>query len=76
MKVLWSEKRCVYKKQIHHKDGFNFKLRYESSVHNIVFSSENVISSESEEKYAEIKHNLQVQTVKINMLEDFDAREK
>ncbi len=53
-----------------------FQLKYESSVHNIAFSSEKVISSESGEKYAEIKHNLQVQTAKINMLVDIDVRGK
>jgi len=39
-----------------------FHLKY-YSVHNIDFSSEKVVSSESEEKYAQIKHSLQVKTV-------------
>ncbi len=33
-----------------------FWLKYESFIHNIAFSSEKVISSESGEKYAQIKH--------------------
>ncbi len=36
--------------------------KYES-IHNIAFSSENVVSSESGEKYAQVKHQLQVKTV-------------
>ncbi len=32
-------------------------------IHNIAFSSEKVVSSESGEKYAQIKHRLQVKTV-------------
>ncbi len=35
----------------------------ESSINNIAFSSEYVILSESGEKYAQIKHRLQVKTV-------------
>ncbi len=31
------------------------RLKYESSIHNIAFSSEKVISSESGQKYAQIK---------------------
>ncbi len=33
-------------------------LKYKSSIHNTAFSCEKVISFESEEKYAEIKHCL------------------
>ncbi len=33
-----------------------FQLKYDSSVHNNVFSREKVVSSESGEKYAQIKH--------------------
>ncbi len=33
-----------------------FQLKYESFIHNIAFFSENAISSESREKYAQIKH--------------------
>ncbi len=33
------------------------------SNHNIAFSSEKAISSESGEKYAQIKHHLQVETI-------------
>ncbi len=36
-----------------------FWLKYKSSIHSIAFSSEKVISSESGEKYAQIKHHLQ-----------------
>ncbi len=39
------------------------KMFYESSIYNIVFSSEKVVSSESGEKYALIKHCLQMKTV-------------
>ncbi len=35
-----------------------------SSIHNIAFSSEKLILSESGEKYAQIKHSLQAKTVK------------
>ncbi len=56
--VLWSEKLCVFK----------FKpllmAKYEFSIYKNAFSSENVVSSESEEKYANIKHCLQAKTVK------------
>ncbi len=34
----------------------------ESSIHNIAFSSEKVILSESEEKYKQIKRHLEVKT--------------
>ncbi len=34
-------------------------LKQESSIHNIAFSSEKDVSSESGEKYAHIKHCLQ-----------------
>ncbi len=49
-----------------------FHLKHESSVHNILniivqcfvtFSNEKVVSSESGEKYAQIKLHLQVKTV-------------
>ncbi len=39
-----------------------FRLKYESSIHNIAFSSEKVVLSESGEKYAQIKHHLQNNT--------------
>ncbi len=48
-----------------------FWLKYESSIHNIAFSSEKVVLSESGEKYAQIKHHLQAKT---NMSVDFDMR--
>ncbi len=35
-----------------------FWLKYESSIHNIAFTIEKVIWSESEEKYALFKHSL------------------
>ncbi len=34
-----------------------FQLKYESSIENIVFFIEQVTLSESEEKYAQIKHH-------------------
>ncbi len=40
-----------------------FWLKYESFIHNIASSSEQVISSESGEKSAQIKHRLQANTV-------------
>ncbi len=43
--------------------------KYESSIHNIDFSREKVILSESGEKYAQIQHRLQVKTVQM-MWED------
>ncbi len=49
MNVLWSEKLHICNKQFHQEDVFNFKL---SSIHNIAFSSEKVVLSESGEKYA------------------------
>ncbi len=39
------------------------KLKYESSIQNIAFSSEKVVLSESGEEYGQIKHCLQVKTV-------------
>ncbi len=36
-----------------------FRLKYESSIHNIALSSEKVVWSESGEKYAQIKQLLQ-----------------
>ncbi len=57
MNVFWRENQHVCKKQIH-QDIFYFKyhlqLKYESSIENIVFLIEQVILSESEEKYAKI----------------------
>ncbi len=41
------------------------QLKYKSSIHNIAFSSENVTFSESGEKYAQIKHHLQVKITLI-----------
>ncbi len=38
-----------------------FQLKYDSSMHNIAFSSEKVISSKS---YAQIKHSLQAKSQK------------
>ncbi len=39
-----------------------FRLKYKSSIHNIASSSEEVILSESGEKYAQIKHHLHTKT--------------
>ncbi len=62
--ILWTEKLQVYNKQIHHWDIFNtIQLKYESSLHNIALPSEKIISSESGEKYEQIKHRLQAKTV-------------
>ncbi len=47
-----------------------FWLKYESSIHNIAFSSEKVIASESGAKYEQIKHRLQQK----NKFLAFDAR--
>ncbi len=41
----------------------NFLLKYESSIHNNAFSSENVMLSESGVKYAQIMYRLQLKTV-------------
>ncbi len=45
-------------------------------VYNFAFSSEKVVSSESGEKYAQIKHHLQSKTVlnTYSMLVDLDVR--
>ncbi len=54
-----------------------FWLKYECSHHNVDFSSKNVISYESGEKYAQIKHSFQVKTVQSSskqMLVGFDVR--
>ncbi len=54
-----------------------FQLKYESSIHNIAFSNIKVISSESGEKYAHIKHHLQAKNIFLsvtNMSVDFDVR--
>ncbi len=55
--VLLREKLCVCREKIHHEDVFNFKLLIPakissillSSIHNVAFSSEKVILSESGE---------------------------
>ncbi len=54
--ILWSEKLCVRKKQIHYQGVFQFKSPKESSIHNITFSSEKFTSSESGGKYAQMTH--------------------
>ncbi len=38
----------------------------ESSIHNIIFFSEEVVLSESGEKYAQIKHCLQAKTIQTS----------
>ncbi len=59
--IMRSENLHVCDKQIHHSDHLTsnrfFQLKYESSIHNIAFSSEKVISSESVEKMSEWKWN-------------------
>ncbi len=40
-----------------------FLTSNKSSIHNIAFSSEKAISSESWEKYTQIKHCLELKTV-------------
>ncbi len=54
---------------------FCFQLKYELSIHNIAFSSKSVISSETGEKNAQIKHHLQAKTVQnpSNKYGGFDA---
>ncbi len=46
-------------------------LKYKSSIQNIAFYSEKALSSESGEKYAQMKHCLQVTRVQ-NVSLDFD----
>ncbi len=41
----------------------NLYLKYEPSIHNITYSNEEVVLSESREKYAQIKITFQVKTV-------------
>ncbi len=48
--------------------------KYGSCICNIAFSSEEVVSSESEEKYAQIKHISQSKQSKTNKSVDFDVR--
>ncbi len=43
-------------------------------MHSIAFFSEKVILSESGEKYAQIKHQLQVNTFQNSSRSDFDVR--
>ncbi len=67
-------KSCVFeRKQIHHFDILTSShclwLKCETSIHVIAFSRDEVISSESGEKSAQIKHRLQAKTVL-----DFDVR--
>ncbi len=45
-------------------ESFLTSNHYKSSLINTTFSSEKVVLSESREKYAVIKHNVQVKTVK------------
>ncbi len=62
--ILWSKKLRVCKVQIHYDFFFTFFwLKYESSIHNIAFSIEKPVLSESGEKYAQIKQHLYVKTV-------------
>ncbi len=53
IKTFWTSIRC-------------FQLKCESSILNIAFFSENVVSSESGEKYAHIKHRLQAKAFQNN----------
>ncbi len=51
-----------------------FWLKYESSIHDMLPPLKKVVSSESGEKYAQIKHHLQVKqsrTALYNMSVDF-----
>ncbi len=63
----WEVKSCMF---VRNKSLINtlsiihwFQLKYKSSIHNIVFSIDKVVLSESGEKLAQIKHLLQVKTV-------------
>ncbi len=49
------ESRLLIKTWFHIPDNHCFQRKYESSIYNIAFSSENIISAESGEKYAQIK---------------------
>ncbi len=49
-------------------------LKYESIIHNIAFSSEKAVLSESLEKHAQIKHRLQAKKSSKHMTVDFDVR--
>ncbi len=40
-----------------------FRLKYDSSIHNIAFSTEKAVSSETGEKYAQTQHHLQAKKV-------------
>ncbi len=62
--MSYEEKNCVLvtNKSIN-VSNVKRSLKYKSSIHNINFSSEKVIVSESGEKYAQIKHRLQSKMV-------------
>ncbi len=59
--ILWRQKLCVCKKT--NASWRHFLTKYKSIVHNIAFSSEKVVSSESGEKSAQIQHRFQAKTV-------------
>ncbi len=56
-------KSCVFVKKKSINCHFLLKYNKESSLHNIAVSNEKVVWSESGDKYAQIKHCLQVKTV-------------
>ncbi len=68
--MSWEAKICMFvgnKSIIKMFLTLNYRvwLKYESSIHNIAFSREKVTWLESREKYAPIKHWLQVKTVSL-----------
>ncbi len=75
--ILWSEMLHVKRNKSIIKMFLTSKccfwLRYESYIH-IAFSIEKVISTESGEKYVQIKHSLQAKTVLNKYVGGFDVR--
>ncbi len=62
--MSYEEKNCVFVTNTSiNVSNVKRSLKYKSSIHNINFSSEKVIVSESGEKYAQIKHHLQSKMV-------------
>ncbi len=63
--ILWSENVHVSKEANtqFYLQTITSRKKNESSIHNTAFSREKVVWSESGEKYAQIKHRLQSNTV-------------
>jgi len=69
----WDSKQLIKNiKIIHKKSTKVHQLMFcHKYIHNIAFSSENVVLSESGEKYVQVKHQLQVKTVQNSSEQKF-----